>query len=92
MPAKPMPAEPLPAEPIRAEPMGDEARSAPQADRPFQPETAAVAEQIGLTALALAREANGAGLTTLGFLLESAALEAGAEAAARRWPADAAKN
>jgi hypothetical protein len=55
-------------------------------------ESAAVAEQIGLAALALAKEANSAGLTTLGFLLESAALEAGAEAAASRWPAEIAES
>lgn len=66
--------------------------AAPDADRPLHGETAAVAEQIGFAALALAKEANCAGLTVLGYLLESAALEAGAEAAARKWPADAAKN
>ena len=39
-----------------------------------------IAAIIGSAALELAREANGAGLTTLGYLLEIAALEAGAEA------------
>ena len=34
---------------------------------------------------ALAREA---GLTSIAYLLESVALEAGAEAATRQWPAD----
>jgi predicted dinucleotide-binding enzyme len=60
--------------------------------RPAGHETAALAEQIGLAALDLAKRANSAGLTALGFLLEIAALEAGAEAAARKWPADAAQN
>jgi hypothetical protein len=50
-----------------------------------------LAEDIGAAALELARRANAAGMTTLGFLLESVALEAGAEAVARRWPPDAAE-
>jgi hypothetical protein len=37
------------------------------------------------------RSRHGAGLTTLGYLLESAALEAGAEAASYDWAADAAQ-
>lgn len=48
-----------------------------------------IAADIGTAALELAKQANGAGLTTLGYLLESAALEAGAEAASSAWPADA---
>lgn len=39
------------------------------------------AEYIGLTALQLARRAHAAGFAQLAFLLECAALEAGAEAA-----------
>jgi hypothetical protein len=54
-------------------------------------DAAALAEEIGLAALDLAKQAQGAGLHTIGFLLESVALEAGAEAAARRWPANAAE-
>jgi hypothetical protein len=50
--------------------------------------SAQVAEDIGIAALALAKRARDAGLTTVGYLLESVALEAGAEAAARQWPAD----
>jgi hypothetical protein len=53
---------------------------------------AGVAERIGLAALELARRAQAAGLTTLGRLLESAALEAGSEAATRRWPGDGAQD
>ena len=48
-------------------------------------------EDIGVAALALADRARAGGFSTLGFLLESAALEAGAAAAARRWPSDAAE-
>lgn len=50
-----------------------------------------IAASIGAAAIALAGEANGAGLTTLGYLLELAALEAGAEAASYGGPADAAQ-
>ena len=50
-----------------------------------------IAADIGTAALELAKQANGAGLTTLGYLLESAALEAGAEAASYGGPADAAQ-
>jgi hypothetical protein len=56
------------------------------ADRPLN--SAEVAEDIGLAALDLAKWARAAGLTTVGYLLESVALEVGAEATARRWPAD----
>jgi len=45
---------------------------------------ARVAEDLGLAALKLAVLARNAGLTTLGYLLEAAALEAGAEAASVR--------
>ncbi len=54
--------------------------------------SAAVAENIGVAALELAKRAQAAGLTTLGYLLESVALEAGAAAAASSWPADAAES
>lgn len=47
-----------------------------------------IAAIIGSAALELAREANGAGLTTLGYLLEIAALEAGAEAGSSECAAD----
>jgi hypothetical protein len=56
------------------------------ADRPLN--SAEVAEDIGLAALDLAKWARAAGLTTVSYLLENVALEAGTEAAARRWPAD----
>jgi hypothetical protein len=52
-------------------------------------DSAKIAEDIGIAALALAQRAHAAGLQTLGFLLESVALEAGAEAAATQLPADA---
>jgi hypothetical protein len=52
-------------------------------------DSASVAEEIGLAVLELAKRAQGAGLSAVGYLLESVALEAGAEAAARRWPTDA---
>lgn len=55
------------------------------------PNAGRIAADIGTAALELAKQANGAGLTTLGYLLESAALEAGAEAASRAAPADAAE-
>lgn len=81
-----------PVERMADEPPVDEARVDRHADHAFPHETAAVAEQIGFAALALAKEANRAGLTTLGFLLESAALEAGAEAASHCRTAEAADN
>ena len=55
------------------------------------PNAGRIAADIGTAALELAKQANGAGLTTLGYLLESAALEAGAEAASYDWTADAAQ-
>jgi hypothetical protein len=45
------------------------------------------AEYIGLRALQLAQRAHAAGFAKLAYLLESAALEAGAEAAASNWRA-----
>jgi len=48
-----------------------------------------IAEDIGIAVLGLAKRAHAAGLTTIGYLLETVAIEAGAEAAARQWPADA---
>jgi hypothetical protein len=51
---------------------------------------AQVAEEIALAALRLADRARGAGLSSLGHILETAALEASADAAARRWPSDVA--
>ena len=53
--------------------------------------SAEIAEDIGIAALGLAKLARDAGLTTIGYLLESVALEAGAEAAMRQWPADIAE-
>ena len=47
-----------------------------------------VAEDIGMAALRLAKRARAAGLTAAGHLLETAALEAAAEAAARQWRAE----
>jgi hypothetical protein len=58
---------------------------------PFRHDSAALAEEIGVAALALAKRANAAGLTALGFLLESVALEAGAQSVTRRWPSDTAE-
>jgi hypothetical protein len=56
--------------------------------KPMPDDGAKLAEEIGIAALELAKRAQDAGLHTIGFLLESVALEAGAEAAARQWPAD----
>lgn len=61
------------------------------ADGPFPCDNGKLAEEIGVVALELAKRANTAGLTNLGFLLETVALEAGAEAVARRWPAETAE-
>lgn len=60
----------------------------PAAEGPVLQDPAKIAEEIGLAALELAKRARAAGLTSVGFLLESVALEAGAEAAKREWPAD----
>ena len=46
-----------------------------------------VAEDIGIAVLELADRARDAGLSSIGYLLEMVALEAGAEAVARQWPA-----
>jgi hypothetical protein len=53
--------------------------------------SAEIAEDVGIATRGLAKLAREAGLTTIGYLLESVALEAGAEAAARHWPADIAE-
>jgi hypothetical protein len=55
---------------------------------PTANERASVAEYVGKTSLELAKLAQAQGFATLGYLLESAALEAGAEAAARGQPAE----
>jgi hypothetical protein len=62
-----------------------------RANDPTSFNTARIAEEIGMEALGMAKWARAAGLTTLGFLLESAALEAGAQVAAMQWPEDAPK-
>jgi hypothetical protein len=59
-----------------------------QGGEPAWHDTAQIAEDLGMAALDLAQKARAAGLTTLAYLFESAALEAGAEAAAARWPSD----
>ena len=48
---------------------------------PLPHDSAKIAIEIGIAALALAKRAQAAGLPTIGYLLESVALEAGAEAA-----------
>ena len=58
------------------------------ARQPAPIDSAKIAEDLGIAALELARRAHAAGLTTIGYLLETVALEAGAEAATRQWPAD----
>ncbi|HYA04308.1 MAG TPA: hypothetical protein VEF90_00315 [Xanthobacteraceae bacterium] len=52
-------------------------------------DTARIAEEIGIEALAMAKSAHAAGLSTIGYLLENVALAAGTESLARQWPADA---
>jgi hypothetical protein len=49
-------------------------------------DSAKIAEEIGIAALKLAKRAQAAGLPTIGYLLESVALEAGAEATERHGP------
>ena len=66
-----------------------DARQRRAEDEPAPIDTARIAEDIGMAALELAKRARAAGLTTIGYLLESVALEAGTEAAARQWPTDA---
>ena len=51
---------------------------------------ARIAHELAIEALGMAKWARSAGLTSVGFLLESAALEAGAQAAAMQWPEDSA--
>jgi len=53
--------------------------------------SAKIAEDIGIAALKLATRAHDAGLTTIAHLLQSVALEAGAEAATRWWSDDVAE-
>ncbi len=69
----------------KAEGVADESR------KPLSYDSGKTAEDIGIAALKLAKRARDAGLSTLGHLLETVALEAGAEAATRQWPADAAE-
>jgi hypothetical protein len=52
---------------------------------------ARTAHELAIEALGLAKSARAVGLTSVGFLLESAALEAGAQAAAMQWPDDSAE-
>jgi hypothetical protein len=52
---------------------------------------ARIAHALAIEALGLAKSARAVGLTSVGFLLESAALEAGAQAAAMQWPEDSAE-
>jgi hypothetical protein len=56
------------------------------AGRPMPDDSAKIAEEIGFAALKLAKRAQAAGLLTIGYLLESVALEAGAEAAQLHGP------
>lgn len=62
-----------------------------QSRKPGKPasfNTVQIAEEIGMEALDMAKRAQAAGLPTLGFLLESVALEAAAQADAATWPRD----
>jgi hypothetical protein len=52
---------------------------------------ARIAHELAIEALGMAKSARAVGLTSVGFLLESAALEAGAQAAVMQWPEDSAK-
>jgi len=72
----------------KASRLGAARRVDPCAGRSASNDHARIAEDIGIAALDLAQRARAAGLTAVGFILESAALEAGAAAAAARWPAD----
>jgi len=74
----------------RLPPCPADADTHPAADRTSPRDGAQVAEEIGMAVLDLAERARAAGLTKIGYLLESVALEAGTEAAARRWPSEAA--
>jgi hypothetical protein len=68
----------LPAESLADRPGGEQA--------PI--DSAKTAEEIGIAALDLAKRARDAGLTTISHLLETIALEAGAEASAMQWRVD----
>ena len=46
------------------------------------------AVNIGMDALDLAKRARAAGLASVAHMLETAALQAGSEASAARWPSD----
>jgi len=61
------------------------------AGKPVSVDSAKIAEDIGIAALKLATRAHDAGLTTIAHLLQSVALEAGAEAATRWWSDDVAE-
>ena len=52
---------------------------------------ARIAHALAIEVLGLAKSARAVGLASVGFLLESAALEAGAQAAAMQWPEDSAE-
>jgi len=67
--------------PTRASPRGRGAAVEPT-------DCARVAEEIGIAALKLAQRAHAAGLTSIGYFLETVAIQAGAEAATRQWPSD----
>lgn len=64
-------------------------RAEPADDDPTSFDTARIAQEIGMEALGMAKWARAAGLPTLGLLLESAALEAGAQVAALQGAKDA---
>ncbi len=68
----------------------NEDRRGGTAEMAAPPDSGKVAEDIGIAVLELADRARGAGLSSIGYLLEMVALEAGAEAAARQWPAESA--
>ncbi len=68
-----------------------DARDSRLAVEPAPIDSAQIAEDIAAAALDLAKRAREAGLTTVGYLLETVALEAGAEAVTARWPADVAE-
>jgi hypothetical protein len=67
--------------------LDDDAMVADEIDIAAPEDGARVASEIGIAALKLAGRAHAAGLTAIGHLLETVALEAGAESAARQWPA-----
>lgn len=68
-------------------PQTDGSRDGP-VDAAAPPDSGKVAEDIGIAALELADRARDAGLSSIGYLLEMVALEAGAQAAARQWPVE----